>query len=127
EAKEAIGTDRIVVATSSSLLHTPHTLKSELGLPDEVKNWFSFAVEKTREVTVLALAAASASSVESELAANKAAIEERKLSLRTNDSSVQKRQQEIRPEYYSRKSEFSVRLAAQQTKLNLPLFPTTTI
>jgi 5-methyltetrahydropteroyltriglutamate--homocysteine methyltransferase len=127
EAVQKVGLDRLIVATSSSLLHTPHTLKSENDLPDEVKNWFSFAVEKTREVKILASAVVSINSVQDDLNANKAAIEERKLSLRTNDSAVQKRQQEISPEFYSRKSEFPVRLAAQQLKLNLPLFPTTTI
>jgi len=127
QAVKILGPERVIVATSSSLLHTPHTLTSETGLPEEVRNWFSFAVEKTAEVNILAVAAASEHSVAEQLQLNKAAIEDRKKSLRTNDPAVQARQRDLSPDLYNRKSEFPVRLTAQQAKLNLPLFPTTTI
>lgn len=126
-AADDIGLNRIIVSTSSSLLHTPHTLASEKALPEEVKNWFSFAVEKTKEVQVLALAAESEQSVEGELQSNRMAITQRKESLRTNDPVVQARQKNLKADLYQRKSEFPDRLVAQQAKLNLPLFPTTTI
>jgi len=45
-AVQKLGKDRVLVATSSSLLHTPHSLDSEKKLPEEVKDWFSFAVQK---------------------------------------------------------------------------------
>ena len=44
-AVRALGSDRVIVASSSSLLHTPHTLESETGagaLTAEIQDWFSF-------------------------------------------------------------------------------------
>jgi 5-methyltetrahydropteroyltriglutamate--homocysteine methyltransferase len=51
----------------------------------------------------------------------------RATSKKTNNPEVKERQSKIKPEDYNRKSEFPVRIAQQQKKLNLPLFPTTTI
>ena len=42
-AIQKLGKDRVIVATSSSLLHTPHTLASEKKLDDGGRDWFSFA------------------------------------------------------------------------------------
>ena len=55
-AIQKLGKDRVIVATSSSLLHVPHTLESEKHLDAEVRDWFSFAVEKASEVVVIAKA-----------------------------------------------------------------------
>ncbi|GAP91015.2 putative cobalamin-independent methionine synthase [Rosellinia necatrix] len=49
-AIQKVGKDRVIVATSSSLLHTPHTLASEKKLDPEIADWFSFASEKAVEV-----------------------------------------------------------------------------
>lgn len=127
-AAQALGKDRIVVATSSSLLHVPHTLASEKKLPEEVYQWFSFAVEKTREVAILAKAATEGpASVKAEFDANAVAMKSRSESTRTNNPQVKERLAKISPDMYERKSEFDARYAAQKTHLSLPLFPTTTI
>ena len=128
KAVQALGAERVVVATSSSLLHTPHTLASEKKLPAEVTDWFSFAVEKATEVTVIAKAVTSGpDAVKAELEANTASVEARATSSRTNDPAVKERQSKVTPEMYNRKSPFPTRISAQQAHLNLPLFPTTTI
>ena len=45
QAKAVVG-DRLWVAPSCSLLHSPITLKNEIELDDELKSWLSFADEK---------------------------------------------------------------------------------
>lgn len=122
-----VGEERVIVATSSSLLHTPHTLTSEKKLPEEVYAWFSFASEKAVEVAIIAKAITDAASVQSQLDANAKDIHSRATSARTNDPNVKKRQSEITAEMHNRKSPFPERIAAQRKHLNLPLFPTTTI
>ncbi|KAK0753280.1 cobalamin-independent synthase [Schizothecium vesticola] len=126
-AVKALGSERVIVATSSSLLHTPHTLTSEKKLPAEVYDWFSFAVEKVKEVAILAKAVNSPDSVRAELDANAATIKARSESARTNDPKVKERQSQVTPEMHNRKSTFETRYAQQKAHLKLPLFPTTTI
>jgi len=127
-AVQKLGKDRVIVATSSSLLHTRHTLASEKKLDPEVADWFSFAVEKASEVAVIAKAVTEGpASVREQLEANAKSIQARASSKRTNDPKVKARQAEITPDYYNRKSEFPIRIALQQKALGLPLFPTTTI
>ncbi|TVY65696.1 putative 5-methyltetrahydropteroyltriglutamate--homocysteine methyltransferase [Lachnellula suecica] len=127
-AIQKVGKDRVIVATSSSLLHTPHTLASEKKLDPEIADWFSFAVEKASEVAVIAKAVTEGpAAVKAELEANAKSIQARATSKRTNDPKVKERQSKISPDFYNRKSEFPVRIAAQQKSLGLPLFPTTTI
>ena len=127
-AVQKLGKDRVIVASSSSLLHTPHTLASEKKLDAEVKDWFSFAIEKTKELAIIAKAVTDGpASVREELEANAKSMESKATSKLTNDPKVKERQSQITEEMFNRKSEFPVRIAQQQEKLNLPLFPTTTI
>ncbi|CAK7242738.1 MAG: methionine-synthesizing 5-methyltetrahydropteroyltriglutamate--homocysteine methyltransferase [Sporothrix thermara] len=127
-AIQKLGKERVIVATSSSLLHTPHTLASEKKLDAEIADWFSFAVEKASEVAVIAKAVTEGpAAVSEQLAANAKSMQARATSSRTNDPKVKERQAQIKPADYNRKSEFPERIAQQQKKLNLPLFPTTTI
>jgi 5-methyltetrahydropteroyltriglutamate--homocysteine methyltransferase len=127
-AIQKLGKDRVIVATSSSLLHVPHTLNSEKGLDGEVRDWFSFAVQKTAEVAIIAKAVTEGpAAVRSELEANAKSIQARSTSKRTNDAKVKDRQSKVTEEQHKRKSEFPARYSAQKTHLKLPLFPTTTI
>jgi len=127
-AVQKLGKERVVIATSSSLLHTPHTLASEKSLEADIKDWFSFAVEKAHEVAVIAKAVTEGpASVKDVLEANAKSIQARASSPRTNDPAVKERQSKIKESDYNRKSPFPTRIAAQQKHLGLPLFPTTTI
>lgn len=126
-AVKALGPERVIVATSSSLIHTPHTLASEKKLPSDVYEWFSFAVEKVKEVATLAKAVTEPEAVKAELEANAAAIKARTDSKRTNDPAVKERQAQVTPEQHNRKAPFNTRYAEQKKHLSLPLFPTTTI
>ena len=127
-AVQKLGKERVIVATSSSLLHTPHTLESEKNLDAEVKDWFSFAVQKASEVALIAKAVTEgADSVRSEIEANAKSMQSRATSKRTNNADVKKRQDSVTKEMHERKSEFPTRYAEQKKHLKLPLFPTTTI
>ncbi|KAI6355962.1 homocysteine methyltransferase Met26 [Pyricularia grisea] len=127
-AIQKLGKERVIVATSSSLLHTPHTLASEKKLDPEIADWFSFASEKAVEVAIIAKAVTEGpASVREQLEANAKSMNARATSSRTNDPKVKDRQSKIVESDYNRKSEFPTRISQQQAKLKLPLFPTTTI
>lgn len=127
-AVQKLGKERVIVATSSSLLHTPHTLASEKKLDAEVADWFSFASEKAVEVAVIAKAVTEGpASVRSELEANAKSMAARASSKRTNDAAVKERQSKVTEQMHNRASAFPTRIAEQEKSLNLPMFPTTTI
>jgi 5-methyltetrahydropteroyltriglutamate--homocysteine methyltransferase len=127
-AIQKLGKDRVIVATSSSLLHTPHTLESEKKLDAEVRDWFSFAKEKTVEVAIIAKAVTEGpAAVREQLEANAKSMQSRATSKRTNNAAVKDRQSKVTPEQHNRQSAFPERYAQQKEHLKLPLFPTTTI
>ncbi len=45
--------EKITIASSCSLLHTPYTLKYEEKLESEVKSWLAFALEKLDEINLI--------------------------------------------------------------------------
>ena len=125
---QKLGKERVIVASSSSLLHTPHTLASEKGLDPEVKDWFSFACEKAEELAVIAKAVTEGpAAVRNELEANAQSMKSRASSSRTNDPKVKERQEQVTAAMHERQSPFPTRIAQQQKDLKLPMFPTTTI
>lgn len=126
KAISLVGEKNVVVATSSSLLHTPVDLANEKKIDPEIKDWFSFATQKVDEVVTIAKAV-SGEDVKEALAANAASIKNRKEHALTNDPAVQKRMAGITEADAKRKSPFPTREAIQKKKYNLPLFPTTTI
>jgi 5-methyltetrahydropteroyltriglutamate--homocysteine methyltransferase len=128
-AIDALSADRVIIATSSSLLHTPVTLASEKKLTDEQRDWFSFALEKAEEVATIAavLSGSQDAKVAAALEANKASIAKRRAFEQNSDDAVRKRVSAITPDQFERQSPFAVRKEIQAKTLNLPKFPTTTI
>ncbi|KAG9018844.1 methionine-synthesizing 5- methyltetrahydropteroyltriglutamate--homocysteine methyltransferase [Tulasnella sp. 427] len=128
KAIDILGEDRVIVATSSSLLHTPVTLASETKLTEEQKDWFSFALEKAGEVATIAavLSGSQDAEVAKALEANIQSIKKRREFEQNSDDTVRKRVAAITPDDLNRKSPFPARAAAQKA-LGLPKFPTTTI
>lgn len=125
KAVSALGADRVDVSTSSSLLHTPISIKVETKLTKEQISWLSFAVEKCEEVAALAQ---SLNGQEGEyFAQNTKDIAARREFERTSDPAVRDRVAGITEKDLARKSPFAVRREAQKKHLNLPKFPTTTI
>ncbi|BEV03340.1 5-methyltetrahydropteroyltriglutamate--homocysteine S-methyltransferase [Chryseobacterium gambrini] len=132
QATDKIGSERILIAPSCSLLHSPSDLdleNNESVLSSEIKQWMAFAKQKVSEtVTLKKLAAENPDySTLLLLAENKKAIESRKTSPLIHNSEVKDRVDVTTEEDAKRNKPFSIRKISQQDILNLPLFPTTTI
>ncbi|KAJ3358270.1 methionine-synthesizing 5- methyltetrahydropteroyltriglutamate--homocysteine methyltransferase [Kappamyces sp. JEL0680] len=127
KAVAALGADRVIVAPSCSLLHTPHSLASEKKMDANIKSWMSFAVEKLSEIDTIVKAINAPGSVDAALSENAACVETRKTSPLIHNPAVQAEMKAITPAMFKRQSAFEVRAAKQQAKLNLPLYPTTTV
>ena len=132
KVRNTIGEDRVIVATSCSLLHSPIDLeneRNEKSLPAQVKRWLAFARQKVTEVVTLAdLAGRSPSYLsKSALQSNVSDIEDRRTSALTNNEEVRRRMNAVTPDFAKRKSPFRERIVEQHRELYLPLFPTTTI
>ncbi|MFT0213844.1 5-methyltetrahydropteroyltriglutamate--homocysteine S-methyltransferase [Pseudomonas sp. F1_0610] len=128
QAQERIA-DRLWVAPSCSLLHSPVDLAREDKLDSELKSWLAFAVQKVEEVAVLtkALNTPTDTAVQAALQASQAVQESRAQSPRIHKPQVQARVKAITAADSQRKSAFEQRIKQQHAELNLPLFPTTTI
>ncbi|WAC12211.1 5-methyltetrahydropteroyltriglutamate--homocysteine S-methyltransferase [Dyadobacter pollutisoli] len=130
EAVKVLGENRVFVAPSSSLLHSPYDLdleKNEEVLTPDVKNWMAFAKQKLKEVTTIAKLAGTDWASDEDFIANQKAVGSRKNSLLIHKPVVKKRAAAIKEEDFERLNQFSVRQAIQLEKLKLPLFPSTTI
>ena len=120
--------ERLWLAPSCSLLHVPVNLDSEDNLDNEIRSWLAFAIQKLEELQTLAKALNDGvESVAEVLAANKAAIDSRKASNRVHDQAVRERTEGIAADSGNRHSHYRERRLLQRQRLDLPLFPTTTI
>jgi len=127
KAVSVLGADRVIVAPSCSMLHSPHSLESEKKMDVNIKSWMSYAVQKLEEIVTITKAINAPGSVDAALAANAACVQTRKTSTLIHNPAVQAELKAITPEQFKRQSVFEVRAAKQQAKLNLPLYPTTTV
>jgi 5-methyltetrahydropteroyltriglutamate--homocysteine methyltransferase len=127
-AAARLGSDRIIVAPSCSLLHCPIDLDGETRLDAELKGWMAFAKQKLLEVAVLTRAVNKGRiAVAAELSAGQAAVESRGKSTRIHKPAVGQRVAEVDEKMLRRKQPYPQRQAAQRRQLALPLLPTTTI
>jgi 5-methyltetrahydropteroyltriglutamate--homocysteine methyltransferase len=127
-AHERLG-ERLWLAPSCSLLHSPVDLEREQQLDVELKSWLAFAKQKVAEVVTLKnlLTRPFDALAQQALALSDAAALARKTSARIHNPQVQARLQAVTPDHSNRHSVFAARIKQQQALLNLPLFPTTTI
>jgi len=128
EAQIRLG-ERLWIAPSCSLLHSPVDLQREEKLRPELKNWLAFATQKIAEVVTLKtlLCEPENQQAQQALANSNAAVETRRNSPLIHNPQVQARLQAVKPQDSERNSPFPQRIKQQQALLNLPLFPTTTI
>jgi 5-methyltetrahydropteroyltriglutamate--homocysteine methyltransferase len=126
-------TAQLVVSTSCSLQHVPIDLDAEpaggdADLDDEMRGWMSFAVQKVGEVATLARGLADGrDAIAAKLDANDRGLASRRESHRTRTPEVRSRVAALTAADAKRDSEFPERKQAQQEKLGLPQFPSTTI
>ena len=128
QAQERLG-ERLWVAPSCSLLHSPVDLSREDKLDDELKSWLAFAVQKCAEVALLttALNDPQDARVQAALAFSNAVQASRAQSPRIHKPAVQARLAAIGAADSQRQSPFVTRVEQQRTRLQLPVLPTTTI
>lgn len=127
-AAEVLGPERVLIAPSCSLLHSPVDLEEEKHLDSELRSWLAFAKQKLEEIVLLERALSGGrDSVRELLEANRQATESRSTSPRIHHADVKRRARRVDREMLHRKSGFLERKEVQQRKLQLPLFPTTTI
>ncbi|MET0462548.1 MAG: 5-methyltetrahydropteroyltriglutamate--homocysteine S-methyltransferase, partial [Chitinophagaceae bacterium] len=124
KAVKKLGTDRVIIAPSCSLLHSPIDLELETALDPEIKNWMAFAKQKLDEVVELKNIAEGNNDL---LQANRAAISNRRSSLKVHRQAVKDRVAAITAADGKRNSDFPVRQSLQRARFKLPCFPTTTI
>ena len=127
-AAARLGSERVEVAPSCSLLHTPYDLDLETGLDVELKGWLAFAHQKLDEIAAVAAAARGArTSVAAAFAASDAAAKARATSPRIHDARVKARSKAVTERDLARASAYPARARLQAKRLGLPLLPTTTI
>ncbi len=132
KANKVLGSERVLIAPSCSLLHTPCDLdleNDEVALPVEIKNWLAFAKQKLDELVILARLSEPMSEKKylRQLRENQLAIEHRKISPKIHKSDVKERLSKLKDSDFERLSGFAIRQDMQQKALKLPNFPTTTI
>ncbi|GIZ09134.1 5-methyltetrahydropteroyltriglutamate--homocysteine S-methyltransferase [Flavobacterium sp. UMI-01] len=132
KAIDALGTDRVLIAPSCSLIHSPCDLDletNEANLSAEVKQWLAFAKQKIEEVIVLRNLASDEITEhdQAQFEANTLANAKRKTATIIHNEAVKNRVASIEENDSKRNSIFAIRREKQAKALQLPLFPTTTI
>ena len=125
--RQELGSERLLVAPSCSLLHTPIDLAAEDGIDPELRGWLAFASQKIAEVRALADAAEDDAPSGPLFEEARAALSRRRASPRTRDPEVRKRAAAVGEAMLRRTSPFERRIVEQKARFGLPLLPTTTI
>lgn len=132
KATDALGENRILIAPSCSLIHSPCDLDLETNnatLTPEVKQWLAFAKQKAEEIVLLKYFALNEIDINNSIRfeENTIANENRKTSKLIHNNAVKNRVASIAIGDDQRENPFQIRRKKQIDVLNLPLFPTTTI
>ena len=127
-AIQTIGSERILIGPSCSLLHVPVDLAQETQVNDALKQWLAFAHQKIEEIVLLARATNEGiAAIAKQLEANQHAFLDRRNSPRIHHQEVAQRVKGVIGQKAKRKSPFAQRRRLQHEKRPLPLLPTTTI
>ncbi|MDI6045239.1 5-methyltetrahydropteroyltriglutamate--homocysteine S-methyltransferase [Flavobacterium yafengii] len=132
KATDVLGENRILIAPSCSLIHSPCDLELETNnatLTPEIKQWLAFAKQKTEEIVLLKYFASNQINTTNSIRfqENTVANENRKTSKLIHNNAVKNRVASITSGDDQRQNPFSIRRKKQIDVLDLPLFPTTTI
>lgn len=123
--------DRLWIAPSCSLLHTPYDLEVETQLQankPELYQWLAFTLQKIQELRIIKTALEQGrEAVQTELEASQVAADARKNSREIHRTCVTERLANLPKNADQRKSPFAERIKLQNAWLNLPLLPTTNI
>ena len=124
ECVSFLGSERVWLAPSCSLLHVPFSLRFEEKLNPEIKSWLAFAEEKLVELVELRRAYEG----ENELVAkNRSLLDARAASSLIHRPQVKSRSEKVSDSDMTRRSAYPERSQVQRQHLQLPDLPTTTI
>ncbi|GIC79422.1 5-methyltetrahydropteroyltriglutamate--homocysteine S-methyltransferase [Moritella sp. F3] len=128
QAKTQLG-ERLWIASSCSLQHSPVDLDNETKLDAELKSWLAYATQKLTEISSInaVLSGINSEALATQFERSTAVVSSRATSTRIHNAAVKARVAAITDQDAQRHSEFTKRIVSQQQELNLPLFPTTTI
>ncbi len=126
-AQGHVGADRLWLAPSCSLLHVPVDLAQEKSLSSDLYSWLSFARQKIEELALVAIAVDAPAQAEPGLAIARDRIESRRRSTRVHRPEVAARLAGLQARDSQRSSAYEQRRRRQDARLQLPLYPTTTI
>lgn len=132
KAVAAVGKDRVWIAPSCSLIHSPCDLELETNEKDlsaEIKQWLAFAKQKIAEVVALKKLAngEETPALREQLADNRLAQHNRRHADIIHNQAVQSRVDAITVQDSERASVFADRRIKQRNALKLPSYTTTTI
>ncbi|MGE4504390.1 MAG: 5-methyltetrahydropteroyltriglutamate--homocysteine S-methyltransferase [Desulfovibrionaceae bacterium] len=117
---------RVMIGSSCSLLHSPMDVAGETALAPELGEWMAFAVQKCEEIAALKQAATGGGKPDL-LQENKTALLAREAHPGVVNAPIRERAAALTPEMFDRAAPFAERSLVQRERLDLPLFPTTTI
>jgi len=117
--------NRLWLAPSCSLLHSPVDLNQEGQLDEEIKSWLAFAKQKCQELALLKFALVNENS--DEITRYSASTLARQVSDKIHKGAVKNKISQLTVQDFKRNKSFDERKILQQQNLNLPLYPTTTI
>ncbi|WP_293786592.1 5-methyltetrahydropteroyltriglutamate--homocysteine S-methyltransferase [uncultured Pedobacter sp.] len=128
---ERRGHDKVWIAPSCSLIHSPVDLDNETdenNLSAEIKQWLAYAKQKIAELATLKklITNESPASTLQKFEENKIAVANRKVSKIIHNPAIKQRVLTLKEQDAERLNPFSSRKIKQQ-KLNLPIYATTTI
>lgn len=120
---------KMILSTSCSLLHVPYTTKNEIKLSADILSHFAFAEEKLTELKELSEIAGDFDCAQPQLSDeflkhNQNLFENQRVKENENLASKIKN---LTQKDFTRLPDFYEREKIQKARLNLPIFPTTTI
>ncbi|MDE1328113.1 5-methyltetrahydropteroyltriglutamate--homocysteine S-methyltransferase [Vibrio aestuarianus] len=119
--------ERLWIASSCSLLHSPIDLDLEQSLSTEVQSWFAFAKQKVTEVALLGKALDGDPAAILSCDTYSLPIVARQSATHVNKPQVQARVNSIASALSERSAPYAERAHHQAEVLGLPFLPTTTI
>lgn len=117
--------ENLWLSSSCSLLHVPVDLNQETGFDSELFSWLAFARQKLDEIALLKRTLSG--EISEQLVENQRHVTARTQSQRVHRIEVKRRLHTLKPEDGERGLPYAERAIQQQKKLQLPIFPTTTI
>lgn len=116
---------QLAVSTSCSLLHVPYTVEKELQLPEGIRKYLAFAMEKLKELAELEILIQDEDYTGNPLFTKNAKLHSQRPD--RNDKDVQERIKLLSDKDFVRTPSLQERELLQKEVLRLPLLPTTTI